>query len=134
MSKQGWRPPPSSWALVAVGGAIGASLRYSTEQLLPWDGQSWPWAIFVVNIVGSFIMGGFLGRLSLLKQAPEYLTPLIGVGFLGGLTTFSTFASELDQLSRSGALPLAVGYTVASVTIGILLVRAGWIVARGKQD
>ncbi|MAT60629.1 MAG: fluoride efflux transporter CrcB [Micrococcales bacterium] len=134
MSKQGWRPPPSSWALVALGGAIGASLRHITENLLPWDGQSWPWAIFLVNIVGSFVMGGFLGRLSLLPNAPPYLTPLVGVGFLGGLTTFSSFAAELDQLAQSDALLLAAGYTTASVALGILAVRLGWILAQGKSD
>lgn len=112
--------------MVALGGAAGALLRYGTAVLLPWSGDSWPTATFAVNVVGCLLMGLFLGRLSVLETVPPRVTPLVTTGFLGGLTTFSTFAAELDTLGGEGLQFLAVAYAVVSILFGILGVRAGW--------
>lgn len=118
------------WGLVALGGAAGASLRHAGELIFPWEGAGWPTGIFIANMLGSLLMGVFLGRLSRMAQVPAYLPPLVGVGFLGGLTTFSTFAAELDELLRGGFPTMAVAYAVISVLVGILAVRLGWNLAR----
>ena len=130
MPKPSKIPPLPMWGLVALGGAAGASLRHGFELLFPWQGVGWPTGIFIANMLGSLLMGMFLGWLSTLDQVPPHLPPLIGVGFLGGLTTFSTFAAELDELLRGGFPTMAVAYAVISVLVGVLAVRLGWILIR----
>ncbi|MDZ7577606.1 MAG: CrcB family protein [Candidatus Nanopelagicales bacterium] len=122
--------------LVAAGGALGATVRYSVETLMPHAPMSFPVATFLVNSVGCLLMGLFLGRLSVLGNVPPHLTPAITTGFLGGLTTFSAFASEIVLMSHGdvvsqGDLPeTAVIYAVATLTVGLLLVKGGWMFAR----
>lgn len=112
--------------LIAAGGAVGGMLRYSTSVLIVSDSGSWPAATFVVNIVGCLIMGLFLGRVALLESVSPRVTALFATGFLGGLTTFSTFAAEVALLTRNGAAGLAALYAAVSVLAGVLAVRAGW--------
>lgn len=114
-------------ALVAVGAVVGSLVRYAVELAFPFSASSgeWPWGTFLVNIVGCAIMGLFLGRVAVLERVPTYATPLITTGFLGGLTTFSTFAADAVQLSSAGHLPTAAVYTLASVGLGLGAVRAG---------
>ena len=133
MSQSAKIPPLRMWGLVALGGALGASLRHAFELLFPWEGEGWPNGIFLANMLGCLMMGMFLGRLSTLERIPPSLPPLIGVGFLGGLTTFSTFAAELDQLLRGGFPVMALVYTAVSVAIGVLAVRLGWGFMRRGQ-
>jgi CrcB protein len=111
--------------LVAVGGAAGALLRYGVNQFFLSRGEGWPLATFTVNIAGCLIMGLFLGRVDMLERIPPHVTPLMTTGFLGGLTTFSTFAAELNLIAASAPLP-AAAYAVASVGLGVLAVRGGW--------
>lgn len=118
-------------ALVAVGAAAGSLLRYLASLAAPYTPGVvvWPWATFAVNIVGCALMGVFLGRVSVAERVPPQATPLIATGFLGGLTTFSTFAMDIVLGSRAGAFWWAVAYTIVSVGLGWLAVRLGWNLA-----
>jgi CrcB protein len=107
--------------LVALGGALGASARYA---LAAWWTARFPWAILVANAAGSFVLG------VLLHEAPRESMLLIGVGFCGALTTFSTFALDTVVLAREGRPKAAVANVIASTAGSILALALGLALAR----
>lgn len=111
--------------VVGLGGALGAISRYlATDWVRHVAGDSLPWGTFVVNVVGSFVLGFFLAWLhsgSLSNQARQ----LVAIGFLGSFTTFSTFSYETVALSRAGDWWRAGGYAIGSLALGIGAVIAG---------
>jgi CrcB protein len=120
------------YLLVGVGGFLGANARYVIARGLgaAFD-TPFPIGTFVVNISGSFLLG-ILGALVAQKVTPhsEALRLALGVGFLGGFTTFSTFEFETHALLADGSWMTATANIVASVLIGLFAVRAGIVVAR----
>src|SRR6516164_3483212 len=82
----------------------------------------WPWATFVVNIVGAFLVGYFTTRLLERLPLSSYRRPLLGTGLCGGLTTFSTMQVETLKMIEHHCYGLAAGYTVVSITLGLLAV------------
>ena len=112
---------------VALGGALGASLRYLTGQTLARSlGAGFPWGTFAVNILGSFLMGfAFV----ILAQQTR-LSPLIMTGVLGGFTTFSAFSLDAYQLCDKGEVSTAALYIIGSVVISIAALIAGIVLAR----
>jgi CrcB protein len=121
---------------VAAGGAAGSALRYLAGRfvgMLAGPGNSFPWGTLSVNILGSLLMGGLLGWLargSTDGQMAETLRLLVGVGLLGGFTTFSAFSSELVTMLHRGQAGLAVGYLAASVIAGMAAVIIGLVAAQ----
>ena len=113
--------------LVAIGGAIGSVCRYLLSGM---NVASWPWGTFIVNILGSLLIGFLLGLVSKGIVSPD-MKLLLVTGFCGGFTTFSTFANESFGMMKAGdALQMAL-YVGASVVIGILAVWAGMKLAGG---
>lgn len=114
--------------LVAIGGALGSVLRYLTSLFVAhYFSGKFPLATFIINFIGCFLIGVFL-HFSL--RADEKLKYLFVIGFCGGFTTFSTFANENLQLFQNGNYILALGYTLASVVLGILAVWLGMVAMR----
>jgi CrcB protein len=112
-----------------AGGAIGAAARYLAASSLGLRG-GWPLGTFVVNLVGGFLMG-LLAALVLKGSASETTRLFIGVGILGGFTTFSAFSLEGFQMIERGQWGLAALYagasvigSIAALAIGFGLVRA----------
>ncbi|MAU81929.1 MAG: fluoride efflux transporter CrcB [Mycobacterium sp.] len=121
-------------AAVFAGGALGTLARAGFEELAAPDPGRWPWPTFTVNIVGAFLLGVFVTRLLERLPLSSYRRPFLGTGFCGGLTTFSTMQVETIAMLEHGHYGLAVGYTAASVVLGLLavylatvLVRRGWV-------
>ncbi len=112
-------------ALVGIGGAAGTLTRYSLGRLAPVAAGTFPTTTFTINVTGAFVLGLLLGVLARARPSDHVWRPLLGVGFLGGYTTFSTFAVETTQLVRSHDGGLAVAYVVASVAVGLLAARLG---------
>ncbi|MGZ4531419.1 MAG: fluoride efflux transporter CrcB, partial [Mycobacteriaceae bacterium] len=81
-------------AAVFAGGALGALARAALSSLTLDDPARWPWPTFTVNIVGAFLLGYFTTRLLERLPVSSYRRPLLGTGFCGGLTTFSTMQVE----------------------------------------
>lgn len=118
--------------LVALGGAIGASLRHGAGLVAVRLGAAgWPWATFFVNIVGSLCMGLVVGWLALKgAEGGQNVRLFLATGILGGFTTFSAFSLELAQMMQAGALGKAAGYAGASVLVGVAALLIGLWLAR----
>ncbi|WP_324076522.1 MAG: fluoride efflux transporter CrcB [Erythrobacter sp.] len=125
---------------VAAGGAIGSVLRYQIGRLvtnLAGPGNAFPWGTLAVNIAGSLAMGaliGWLARGTLSEQSAEPLRLLVGVGLLGGFTTFSAFSSELVTMLHRGQAGLAAGYAAASLVAGMAAIIIGLVAAQGAPQ
>ena len=105
---------------IAIGGAGGAYARVVVDQLIGTSGNGWPWATFSVNMAGAFLLGYLVARLLERLPPSTYRRPLLGTGFCGALTTFSTLQLELLNLIRSGHPGLALTYATSSVVLGFL--------------
>jgi len=121
---------------VAIGGAFGAALRYqSGRAMTAWLGSgamtAFPFATLAVNAIGSLLMGFLAGWLAARGQgAGEQLRLLLGVGLLGGFTTFSAFSLEMVLLIERGQLMIAALYAFLSVALGITGLMAGLFLMR----
>jgi CrcB protein len=115
---------PSARTLAAIfaGGALGAIARVEVAEALPVHPGTFPWATFIVNIVGAALLGWFTTRLQERLPLSVYRRPFLGTGVCGGLTTFSTMQVELLRLLDGGDVGLALGYAVASVVAGLAAV------------
>lgn len=109
---------------VAIGGAIGAVLRYLVVASL-----AFPLGTLAVNVIGSFLIG--LAAFSLASKGLDRFLPLIVTGILGGFTTFSAFSLDTLRLVEAGRLAAAGGYVLASVILSLLAVFAAVWVLRG---
>jgi CrcB protein len=107
-------------AAVFGGGCIGAVARAELAEHWAADPSAWPWATFVVNIVGAFLLGYFTTRLQERLPVSAYRRPLLGTGFCGGLTTFSTMQVEVLRMLDGGRIALALAYAVVSIVAGFL--------------
>jgi len=87
-------------------------------EMLPHDPGSWPWATFGVNVAGAFILGWLITRLQERVPPSAYRRPLLGTGFCGAFTTFSTFQVELLGMLDADRAGLALGYAGASLLAG----------------
>lgn len=129
--------PLAASGLVALGGGVGAVARYQTGRLLtlalgPATVAAFPWATLTVNVIGSLAMGllaGWLARVGA-GGAGETWRLLVGVGLLGGFTTFSAFSLELMLLIERGQAGTAFSYAAISVLAGLTALYLGLIVMR----
>lgn len=119
-----------SLLLAIIAGGIGAALRYSTTVLLPAKRDGFPLAVFVVNAIGSLLVGLFTALLVNALLAPDLAFVLVA-GFCGGLTTMSTFAVESIERMRAGHWVVAGINIVGSTAIGLLAVGAGYLLGGG---
>ena len=116
--------------LVAIGGAVGACLRYLVGRwALVSLGAGLPFGTWTVNITGSFAMGLLAGWLTRIDGSDE-LRLLLGVGVLGGFTTFSAFSLEVFTMINRNEIGLAAAYAVSSVTGSVLALMTGVWLAR----
>lgn len=114
--------------LVLLGGAVGAPLRYLTDLFIQSRHDSvFPWGTFSVNVVGGFVLGVVAGAVSL-ADAPVWLLTLVGTGFCGALTTFSTFTFETVRLLEEGSLLEGLLNTTVSLVVGLASCAGGWAI------
>lgn len=118
------------YLLVMAGGAVGAALRFQLARALPLSSGGWPWPTFVANLLGGLAMGLLAAWLWQKGDVGEPWRLLIGVGLLGGFTTFSAFSLEMAQMIERGQAPLAFGYAVVSVLAALAALFAGLALGR----
>jgi fluoride exporter len=109
---------------VALGAAVGAPLRYLTDRAVQSRlGTAFPWGTFTVNVIGSFVLG------VVLRWAPDpTVVAVLGIGFCGALTTYSTFGFETFRLLEDRRSAAAVANVVLSVVAGVAAAVLGFLV------
>ena len=107
--------------LILLGGAVGAATRYLTDVTVQRShGTEFPWGTWTVNVVGSFILG------MVVSNGPGWVVTLVGSGFCGALTTFSTFGYETVRLGEEGRPGLATANVAGSLAVGLAAAALGW--------
>lgn len=115
-----------NWLLVAIGGAIGASLRYGAGVFLLKPTSIFPWTTWWVNIFGCLLAGIFFACSQKFPSLQNEARLFLMVGILGGFTTFSSFGLETFQLLKHGQTTLALSYVISSVIMGIMVLALGF--------
>jgi CrcB protein len=114
-----------------LGGAIGAGFRYHVGMIaLRLIAPGFPWGTWFVNLGGGLLMGLLAGALSRMDESGEALRLFLGVGVLGGFTTFSAFSLETYNMLVRGEGLLAGAYAISSFAGSVLLIAAGVWIAR----
>lgn len=108
-------PDPRVVLAVAAGGALGALARQAATALSPRDPGSFGWTVLAVNVTGCALLGMLVGYLADRRRSHRLLRPFLGVGVLGGFTTFSAFALDTFRLADGGEPTTAVGYLALTV-------------------
>ena len=114
--------------LVGSGSFAGGVARYLVSLALKWNGEGFPVGTFVVNIVGSLLIGLLIGLLA--RHPSAWLNQLLVVGFCGGFTTCATVSLEVADLASRGAVLGAVGYAALTCCLCVLAAFAGGWLAR----
>ncbi|MFE3946788.1 fluoride efflux transporter CrcB [Streptomyces sp. NPDC059118] len=97
-------------AVISVGGAVGASARYGASLIWPTALGAFPWTTLVVNTIGCAVIGVFMVIISDVWAAHRLVRPFFGTGVLGGFTTFSTYALDIERLVDAGRARTGVAY------------------------
>ena len=119
------------WLAVALGGAAGSVLRYGAGRLaINYFGPTTVLATFAVNVSGSFALGLFYALAAERTPLPVEIRALIGIGLIGGYTTFSTFSFETISLLESGEPTRAAASVLAHLILGLASAYLGMLVAR----
>ncbi|MEU2026564.1 fluoride efflux transporter CrcB [Streptomyces sp. NPDC016469] len=124
-------PQTAVVAVVALGGATGASARYGASLLWPAAAGGFPWTTLVVNVTGCAVIGVFMVVISEVWAAHRLVRPFFGTGVLGGFTTFSTYAVDIEQLvskDRAGTGLVYLGVTLLAALAAVW--SAVWLTRR----
>ena len=115
------------YLLVGAGAAVGAPLRYLTDRIVQsrLRTTAFPFGTFTVNIIGSLLLGALVAA-TLARATPSDLQILLGTGFCGALTTYSTFSYETVRLMENRSLRPAVCNAAGTLTVGITAAAAGF--------
>jgi len=125
---------PRQWpalAVIAAGGALGSGARYGVGFLLPHDpAHGVPWATLVINAAGCLLIGVLMAFVTERPAAHRLVRPFLGVGVLGGFTTFSTYTNELRTLLERGATAAGLGYLFLTLVLALAAVTLGFTAGR----
>lgn len=115
---------------ISVGGVAGALARYGLSEVFPRDPSGWPWATWAVNVTGCLLIGVLMVLISEVWTGRRLLRLFLGVGVLGGFTTFATAMVDVQQLVAEGAARLGLLYLVGTVAAAMIAVITGSGVTR----
>ncbi len=114
---------------ISAGGAVGALARYGIGVAFPHDGSGFPWATFAINVSGCFLIGVLMTIITL-TFAHRLVRPFLGVGVLGGYTTFSTYTVDIQQLLDAKEAATALAYLASTIVAALVAVWIGVVLAR----
>ena len=115
---------------IGAGGAVGAAARWAVAQATPAGPGQFPWATFAVNVSGCLALGVLMVFVVDVWPPRRYVRPFLGVGVLGGYTTFSTYMLETRSLVVGGHEVLAATYLLGSLLVGLLAVWVAVVATR----
>ncbi len=115
---------------IAAGGVLGSLARYGLQVAFPHAVTEFGWATFAINVSGCFLIGVLMVLITHRWPARRLLRPFLGVGVLGGFTTFSAYAVDIDQAILAGAVGTALAYLVATLLAALAAVWAGSTMAQ----
>ena len=116
--------------VIAAGGALGSVARHLVGTAVPAGPAGMPWGTFLVNVTGCFVLGALMVFVLEVWRPSRYVRPFLGVGVLGGYTTFSTASMEAVELAGRGSWPVVAAYLLGSVVAGLAAAWLGVILAR----
>ncbi|MFD7814906.1 fluoride efflux transporter CrcB [Streptomyces sp. NPDC059785] len=125
-----WRGQGSAVAVVALGGAIGAAARYAAGLLWPGEPGGYPWTTFWVNVLGCAVIGVFMVVITEARAVHRLVRPFFGTGVLGGFTTFSTYAVDIQRLLDAGHPGTALRYLAGTACAALAAV---WLAAMATR-
>lgn len=125
-----WRTQAPIVAMVALGGAVGATARYAVSLWWPAQHGGFPWATFWTNVVGCAMIGVLMVIITEVRPVHRLVRPFAGTGVLGGFTTFSTYAVDIQQLVDSGHPGTGLAYLAATLVAALTAVRLATAAAR----
>ena len=128
--KEPWLRQGPVVAAVAVGGAAGAAARYGASLLWPTPAGGFPWTILIVNAVGCAVIGVFMVVITDVRAAHRLVRPFFGTGVLGGFTTFSTYAVDIQRLVEGREVRAALAYLVLTPVVALTAVWAAVALTR----
>jgi CrcB protein len=117
-------------AAIFAGGAVGTIMRVWLGRHFAAADDSWPWATFAINISGSFALAYFATRLQERLPQSTYRRPLLGTGFCGAYTTFSTMQVEMLRIVEAHRYGLALSYAFTSIAAGVLAIWLATTIVR----
>ncbi|MEU1460572.1 CrcB family protein [Streptomyces sp. NPDC005727] len=125
-----WRAQAPVVAVVAAGGALGATARYALTLAWPTPPGGFPWATFWTNVTGCAVIGVFMVLITDVWAAHRLVRPFFGTGVLGGYTTFSTYAVDIQKLADGGHPRTALAYLAVTLLAALAAVWAASAAAR----
>jgi CrcB protein len=117
-------------SVIALGGVVGAEARHGLGVLLPHREGEWPWATLLTNLSGCLLIGVLMVVITERIRPHPLVRPLLGVGVLGGYTTFSTYAVDTVTAAQAGRAGMAVFYAVMTPLLAFLAVWFGAVSTR----
>lgn len=129
--------PSVTLGVIAAGGALGASARYGLSIAVRSAETGFPWATFGVNVLGCLLLGALMVGVTYRWPERRLVRPFLGVGVLGGFTTFSTYVVEIQHLIEAGAAGTALAYLAGTVAAALPatwlgLTGARWLLRRSR--
>lgn len=124
------RAPGAVLAVISAGGVLGALARYGLASAWPHPPGRFPWATFATNVAGCFLIGVLMVLITEVWSAHRLVRPFLGVGVLGGFTTFSTYTADVQQLVAANAARTALLYLAGTLAAALAAVSLGSTLAR----
>jgi fluoride exporter len=121
---------PRVLSVIALGGVLGSEARYALSLLWPARDGAWPAVTFWINVSGSLVLGAVIVLFTEVTSPHRLLRPFLGVGVLGGFTTFSTATLQVQALVHAGRVAVAVGYLLGSALAALAAAAIGATVMR----
>nr|WP_296073267.1 CrcB family protein [uncultured Actinoplanes sp.] len=119
--RRAWPVP----AVISAGGVIGAEARYGLSVAWPHPTDGFAWSTFVTNVSGCLLIGVLMVVIAEVLPRQRLLRPFVGVGILGGYTTFSTYVLDVHQAATAGAATVALIYLAVTLVAALAAVWAG---------
>jgi CrcB protein len=122
--------PWGTLAVISAGGVLGALARYGLSQAFPHQPPGAGWATFGINVAGCLLIGMLMVAVTEVWRAHRMVRPFLGVGVLGGFTTFSTYIVDIQRAVAAGAPRIALAYLAGTLVAALAAVHAGVHLAR----